>query len=296
MIGYFYLAIVLVAGLVKGLFGKGISRDISSLNDGFTVNIIRSAFCAIIGFAVAIIEVGISGFALTFEAFIVCLASSIFMAVFCISWLYAYKSEASAFLNMFTMLASVATAIMGWAIYGDKIKGTSIAGFVLLFVAVYVMSLYNKNLKGKMSKKGLATLIIGGLGVALSDFMQKVFIKQSLGQPCVFTFYTYFIMLVPQIIVLLLLKKKNPIDKSGVLCDKRHVGVILIISIALYVNVIMKTIAVGYIPSTQMYPTLQGANLVASSVCASIFFKEKMSKKSVVGVTIALIAVVLMNI
>ena len=64
----------------------------------------------------------------------------------------------------------------------------------------------------------------------------------------------------------------------------------------LYVNVIMKTMAVADIPSTQLYPTLQGANLIASAICASIFFKEKMTKKSIVGISVALAAAILMNI
>ena len=58
-------------------------------------------------FLVLIIQVGFSGLELSLEAFLVCLAASIFMALFCISWLYAYKSEAYAFLNIFTMLGAL---------------------------------------------------------------------------------------------------------------------------------------------------------------------------------------------
>ncbi len=296
MIAYLYLFIALVAGLVKGLSGKKISRDVVSLNDGFAVNVIRSVFCAVIGFAVVVIQVGFSGLALSIEALLVCLASSIFMALFCISWLYAYKTEAYAFLNIFTMLGSVITAFLGWAIYGDNISVTRIIGFILLFVAVYIMSLYNKNLKGKMDKRGVITLILGCVGVALSDFMQKVFVKNNLGAPSTFTFYTYALMIMPQLLVLMLFKVKKTSPLSKNVCDKRHVCIYLVISIALYVNVIMKTMAVGYIPSTQLYPTLQGANLIASAVCASIFFKEKMTKKSIVGIIVALISAILMNL
>ncbi len=296
MIAYLYLTLALVAGLVKGLSGKKISRDVVSLNDGFVVNVIRSVFCAIIGFAVAVIQVGFNGLQLSLESFLVCSASSIFMALFCISWLYAYKTEAYAFLNIFTMLGSVLTAFLGWAIYGDEISTTRIIGFVLLFVAVYIMSLYNKNLKGKMSIRAIVTLVLGCVGVALSDFMQKVFVKNSLGAPSTFTFYTYFLMIIPQLLMLLLFKVKRASAVSTNVCDKRHICIYLIISIALYVNVIMKTMAVGIIPSTQLYPTLQGANLIASAICASIFFKEKITARSVVGICIALASAVLMNL
>ena len=296
MIGYLYLSLALVAGLIKGFSGKKISRDVISLNDGFTVNTIRTVFCAVIGFIVAIVQVGITGLTLSWESFLTCFASSIFMAMFCISWLYAYKSEAYVFLNVFTMLGSVVTAVLGWAIYGDEISLAKIIGFLLLFVAVYVMSLYNKNLKGKMSKRAIITLIIGGVGVALSDFMQKVFVKESLGAPCTFTFYTYALMIIPQIIALIVFKANKNSVRNTELCDKRHILIFFIISSALYLNVIMKTMAVGFIPSTQLYPTLQGANLILSAVLASILFKEKMTSKSIVGILIAISAVIVMNL
>ncbi len=296
MIGYLYLTLALIAGLTKGLFGKKVSRDVITLKDGFTVNTIRTVFCALVGFLVAIIQVGINGFYLSVPSLIVCLASSIFMAMFSMSWLYAYKSEAYVFLNIFTMLGSVVTALLGWAIYGDKIRTGQIAGFILLFVAVYIISLYNKNIKGKMSKRAIFTLLIGGVGVALSDFMQKVFVKQNLGEPSVFTFYTYFLMIIPQIIALVLFKFNKSTPKNPTLCNKRHILIFFVISSALYLNVIMKTMAVGYIPSTRLYPTLQGANLIASALCASLFFKEKITAKSIIGISIALVAVIVMNI
>ena len=295
-IGYLYLAIALAAGLVKGFSGKKISRDVISLNDGFTVNTIRTVFCAAIGLVVAVAQVEFSGLALTPKAFCICLMSSVFMAMFCISWLYAYKSEAYIFLNVFTMFASVVTALLGWMIYGDELKITRIVGFVLLLAAVYVMSLYNKNISGKITKRGAITLIIGGVGTALADFMQKVYTKESLGEPCVFTFYTYFLMIIPQLAALLIFKKSKTAVRNPCLCDKRHILIFFIISAALYVNVIMKTMAVKYIPSTGMYPTLQGANLVASAICASILFKEKITSKSIVGMAIALAAIILMNL
>lgn len=45
-----------------------------------------------------------------------------------------------------------------------------------------------------------------------------------------------------------------------------------------------------------LYPTLQGANLIASAVLAAIILKEKITKKSVIGILIALGSVILMNI
>ncbi|MBE6696113.1 MAG: hypothetical protein E7587_06625 [Ruminococcaceae bacterium] len=292
---YLFLTLALIGGLIKGFAGKKVSHDVTNLHDGFIVNTVRTLFCAAIGFLVAVSQVGISGFALTPAAFLVCLVSSVFMALFAISWLYAYKSEAYVFLSVFTMLASVITGILGRIVYGDELKLTRILGFVILFLAIYIMSFYNKNVSGRITKKAAITLFLGTLGVSLSDFMQKVYTKESLGEASVFTFYTYFLMLIPQIAVILIFNAKKA-EKNPSLLDKRHIIIFFIMSAALYLNVLTKTFAVRDIPATQMYPTLQGANLIFSAILASLLFKEKITLKSVLGIAVALIAVVLMNI
>lgn len=296
MMGYLFLALALAGGLVKGFVGKGISRDVNSLTDGFAVNTLRCTFCSVIAFVLAFIEAGFQGFLLSPMGFFVSALSSLFMAMFCVAWLYAYKSEAYTFLSVFTMLGSIVTALLGHFFYGDELKITRIIGMFVLFAAVYVMSLYNKNLKGKMTTKGVVTLIIGGVGVALADFMQKVFTKESLGSPYAFNFYTYFLAIIPQLLILYILIKKKDIKMSEGLTDKRHILLFLAISAALYLNSITKTLATGYLPSTVLYPTLQAANLVASAVLARLIFKEKVTSKSIIGISLALISSLLMNI
>ena len=294
MIAYIFLTLALAGGLIKGFSGKRVSRDVTTLYDGFLVNTLRTFFAAAIGFAVAISSVGASEFALTPLSFLVCLSSSLFMALFSICWLYAYKSEAYVFLSVFTMLASVVTGFLGRIIYGDELKLTRLIGFALLFVALYIMSFYNKSISGKISKKAAFTLILGGIGAALSDFMQKVYTKENLGDVSVFTFYTYFLMLLPQISVIIFFSTKKA-ERNPVLLDKRHILIFFVMSAALYLNVLTKTLAARDIPATQMYPTLQGANLVASAILAALLFKERITLKSAVGIAVALIAVVFMN-
>lgn len=304
--GVLLISLALIGGLIKGFSGKGISRDVESLSDGFTVNIIRSCFCTVISLAILLISAGPSALALDGASLVVCLASSVFMCVFAVAWLYAYKSEAYVFLSVFTMLGSVLTALLSHFIYGDELKITRIIGMAVLFVAVYITSLYNKNIKGKMTTKGVITLILGASGAALADFMQKVFTKEGLGSAYAFNFYTYALMLLPQLILLLIIfycrARRSPkrltagdlLNKK--LFDRRHVIICAMIAVGLYLNSLSKTLATEYVPSTQLYPTLQALNLIASAILAAILFKEKITAKSAIGISVALGAVLLMNI
>lgn len=96
------------------------------------------------------------------------------------------------FLAVFTMLGSIITAILGLIAYKETITTYKIIGMIFLVLAVYIRSLYNSNIKGKLTKTALITLIVGCLGASLADFMQKVYRSESAGISSKFTFYTYF--------------------------------------------------------------------------------------------------------
>lgn len=297
---YFFLALALAGGLTKGLSGKRVSRDVGSIQDSFTATLIPAVFSSFIGFCVAAISLfaageGLSGFILTPTAFLICLTSSFCVSLFSISWQYAYKSEAYIFLNIFTMLGAVITAVLGRIVYGEPLRLTRILGFLLLFCAVYIVSLYNKRLTGKITRRGALTLLLGVSGASIGDFMQRVYAQKIGTNGSVFTFYTYTLMLIPMLTVLLLCKKagKTP---SKVLFDKRHIYAFLLISTGLYVNSLTKVLAARSIPATQMYPTLQGANLIASAIMASLLFKERITRRSALGILIAILAVILINL
>lgn len=294
MMGYLFLAVALTAGLIKGLSGRKISKDVESLKDGLFVNMVRTAFCASIG--LILVWIRNESLVLTLPAFLVCGLSAGSMAAFCISWLYAYKSEAYMFLNIFTMLGSVLTGLGGLLVYDETISPMRWYGMLLLLVAVYIMSLYNNKLTGKITGRGAVTLIVGGLGVAVADFMQKVFMHSAFGSAFTFSFYTYFIALLPQLVIWLVIRNKGKSSRNRILSDRPHMTIYLIMSGCLFLNSLAKTLAAGYLPASQMYPLLQGANLICSAVLAQIFLNEKITGKSVLGISCALCAVILMNI
>ena len=66
-------------------------------------------------------------------------------------------------------------------------------------------------------------------------------------------------------------------------------------SLCLYINSYFKTLSAGYISSTQLYPLNQGASVILSLLMSSIFFKEKINGKCILGICLAVIAVLLIN-
>ena len=61
-------------------------------------------------------------------------------------------------------------------------------------------------------------------------------------------------------------------------------------------NSLSKTTAANYMSSAEIYPVLQGANLIASSILAQILLKEKINKKSILGMICSFIGLLVMHI
>lgn len=295
--GYLYLTLALFAGVAKGFCGKTVSRDMDNFKECIFINMIRMFFCALVGFIPAIIEVGFHGLPISLASMPIYLLASISMSTFCIAWMFAYRNEAYMFLSIFTMLGTVITCILDAVIYHTVISFSQWIGIAVILVAVYIMSVYNKGIKGHLSPKGLFILIIGTLGSALADFSQKMYVKQIGQSAKTFNLYMYlFAFLIILLLFILLHYKKGEPKISAKLYDPKHIGIYLAISVFLYINSVTKTMAASFLSSAQIYPVLQGANLILSALMAHFMFREKMNLKGLLGIVTAFIGLMILHI
>lgn len=298
--GYFYLLLALTGGLVKGFSGKGLSRGVANMRDSLFVNLIRMILCALVGAVLLFIDSGLGGFVIGAKELLIFTASAIAMSTFCVCWMLAYRSEAYMFLSIFTMLGSIVTCFNGLIFYNEAISLGQAGGIVLLLVAVFVMSKYNSEVKGRKRFTGeeLAVLIIGCLGASLSDFLQKVYVKEIGKSSACFNFYTYLIGAVAVLALFAVFsfgKSVAPVSRQ--LISRDNIFGYLGISLFLYMNSIFKTMAVAEgLTVAEIFPVLNGANLICSAILANLLFKERISKKSVLGMSLAFVGVVLINL
>lgn len=294
--GYIYLSLALFAGLAKGFCGKTISRDMDNFKECVFINLMRMLFSALLGFLLVIVKTPICDCALTQESFFIYLLASISMSVFCVAWMYAYQNEAYMFLSIFTMLGTVLTCLLDAIFYNANISVNQWFGMALLLLSVFIMSVYNKGIKGKLTIKGLAILIIGSTGAALADFSQKIYMREIGKSAEAFNFYMYAFSFVLLFAIYLFFECSKTRKISNLIRDKKHIFIYFILAFFLYMNSVSKTMAAGFLSSAQIYPVLQGANLILSAVMAHTLFKEKMNSKGLAGITIAFIALMIMHI
>lgn len=298
--GYIYLLFALTGGLVKGFTGKKISRDIQSVRDSLFVNTIRMLLCALIGAGLLLMKEGHKAFYISGNEIMICCLSAVAMCFFCVCWMCAYRSAAYMFLSVVSMLGSVFTCLCGLLIYHEPIGVGQWGGILLLFLAIFIMSKYNKDLKEQkgFSKKELLILALGCVGLSFSDFSQKIFILETGKSASILNFYTYaiaFVLLLVLFFTVSLVKKDATVSQE--LLSKENITGYLCISAFLYLNSICKTMAVSEgLTTAQIYPVLNGANLIASAILARILLKEKITKKSIIGMLCAFLGLLAINL
>lgn len=299
MIGYLFLSIALIAGVTKGYCGKRISGKITTLADSALVNTVRMFFCIVIGLLLLFVQEGFSSLEVSRTTLLISMLSGICSALFVISWLFAVKQSAYMMVEVFLLVGTVIPIALSLVLFDEKIRLVQCVGLVILFVAVYIMSTYNVSIKGKMTFKAMIPLIVAGAANGFADFSQKMFVRVGgVDSVSAFNLYTYVFAAAVLLVFYLFNRAKGGAQGEGGGLKKLFglLGFVFVMSVCLYMNSYFKTLAGGYISATQLYPLNQGAAVILSLLMSSIFFKEKVNLKCILGIVLAFVALMFINL
>ncbi len=296
LLGYFYMAIVLLAGLVKGYCGKKVSGGTDYLSHGVWITALRMLLCTALGLIVVLTAGDAAQLALSGKDLLICLLSAFCMALFNVSWLFSIKNQSYMFLSIFLMLGSIVTTICSAFAFGETVSIAQWIGMAVLLGSVFVMSGYDLKTKGKMTLQGLVTLIVCALASCFTDFSQKLYVHESGQSIAVFQFYTYLFAL---ILLALFGAASLKAEKQTLAVLKPYIRkmalLITIMSVCLYINSTFKSMAAAILPAALLYPVMQAVSLVLSALMAHFILKEKMNKTSAVGIALALIGMMIVS-
>ena len=292
--GYLFLGISLLAGATKGFCGKKISGKVESLKGTFYVNMIRMLLCIVIGFFVVATE-GMSMLKIDFNTLIITALSGISTSVFVASWIISVRKGAYVMLDVFLMMGVGITVALCRVFFGEQIEFNQYIGYFMLIIAAYILCSYSSNIKSKFTVKSFITLIICSISGGLADFSQKWFVYEVQGGSVgVFNFYTYVFSALSLLLFFLMASKAENNKNDGKAFDVFLV--ICLMAVCLFANSYFKTLAAKYIASATLYPLSTGAALIISVLMGSLFFGEKATVKCIVGVVLAFVSLIVMNL
>lgn len=294
--GYLFLVVATFFGLVKGYCGKRVSGFVRETKDAVFSNLLRMALCSAIGVIAVIVSGGFSEFNVGWGGFLISALSGAANAVFVVAWLFAVKFGAYMLVDVFLTLGLAVPITLCAILFGEEMKWNHYFGFLLLIVAVLILCSYNNNIKKKLNVKSLLLLVLCSLSFGTSSFTQKWFVRYSGGAlVSSFNFYTYVIAALLLCVCFLIMKKPHKEEKSDFKIKSVFIFII-IMAAGLFLNSYLMTLAAPLLPAVVLYPLNTGLSLVLSAAMSSILYKEKLSVKCIIGILLAFISLIIINI
>lgn len=300
MLGYLFLALALLAGVVKGYCGKKSGGTLVLASDAMLVNTVRMLACIVIG--VALIAIGNDWSSLTLDPTVIWISalSGVCTSLFVVSWLLAIRTGAFMMVDVFLLMGVLIPLVVCAIFFDEPIIPIQWIGIAVLIIAGYVMCSYNAKLKGKMTLKAFLMLLLCAASYGCTDLSQKLFVNLvPVSDNSVFQFYTYIFAALTLVICSLVFRsheKKTNELRSPIAVVKPIAIYVGVMAICLYANSYFKTAAATYLDAAQIYPLSQGGALVLAMIMAAIFFKEKITLRSIIGVVLCAVALLMINL
>ena len=286
--GYLFLGLANICGAVKGYCGKMVSSSIKKSSDAMLANFLRMLLCSFIGLALVLITGGGSGFNIGASGVWISLLSGVSNSVFVISWLFAVNFGAYMLVSVFLTVGLLVPIALCAIFFGERIEWNHLVGFAVLIAAVLVMCSYSSSVKSKLGKKAIVLLFICGTSSGLASFSQKWFVYTTNGGSIpAFNFYTYVFASIVLLTSYLIFRDKKKSENSEKFTLRPVWHYVTIMAVMLFSNSYLMTLAASKLDAVLLYPLSTGIGLVLSALMCSIFFKEKLSLRGWISVTLA---------
>lgn len=294
--GYVWLSVSLFLGALKGYCGKKLGNFAADTQSAVFLNLIRMLLCILFCVATVLFSGGLTAVTAQPAVLLISALSGVSTSFFLVTWLLSVRKSAYMMLDVFLMMGSLVPMILGRFLFSEPVSLRQWLGFALLVVAALIMCSYNNSVKTKLSLSALLLLIVCGLANGVADFSQKLFVKTFPSQPIsIFNLYTYLFAAVTLAVIFAVMsrKKKVHFEKEA---SKASFLYIIIMAAALTAHSYFKTLSAVTLDSARLYPLSQGAALTLSTLMATFFFKEKFTLKAGLGIFLAFVALMIMNL
>ncbi|MEG1879932.1 MAG: EamA family transporter [Oscillospiraceae bacterium] len=286
--------------LIVILFMKGVqgffSKKLSSLVSKRTVYISYSAYSALVSAVLAGIVMLIGGGNLHIDKWTLLYAvmCGISISICMIANLMALKEGSVALVNIFAMAGILIPCVTGHFFFQEYMTIMQLVGIILLIGSTLFLMQYNKSLYGKITAKMIILIFIVMISNGTTMLAQKMFAMYVPNSNV--SMFSFLSFLIPGILLLLLIKPIAKKDNDKIeLLPKPVFAIGAILALALLLVSQLSTVISKALPSVVVFPIVNGGGLIIVTLVAAIFFKEKLTVKSLIGLVLGIVSLIIIN-
>lgn len=313
---YLFVFLSLIFLTVKGFLGKKTSICVGDPGDAFLFSLVRMLLCILIGLVPVAFDNAWSFLALDAGMAAICLLVGVSNAVYLSSWALAVQDNAIVTVDVMLTVGSIIPAVLCFIFFGEEPSVPKMIGFVLVIFATAILSGGKKAVRKKRSLRSIVFPILSAVGEGMVSFSQQLY-KQYYSSAdslsgktypmSIYHFYTYVIasaflivfFVVYQRMKISRLQRAGTYERVSCLAPlKKPFVYIAMTAVCMFLAMYFQTDATStYGMSSQvMYPLIKAGSLVLNTFVAQIFFGERVTRRSLLGVGVALFGIVVMNV
>ena len=291
---YIFLIIILLLRVPQNFSSKKTSGLVTNSQSYFLYGTYSYTLAGLIAFVMLLFD-GMSGFSLPAVGISALGAVSLAVRLFCS--IEALKSGVMVLAAMAGSAGLLLPCIAGIFMFNEPMKPMQFIGIALLIFSGWLLIGYSKEQTGSFTPRTLLLLIGSMLSNGSVMLAQKMFSKYLPDTSVsIFSFLTFgligigmFIGLVPS-----LLSQSGRAKIAAVPKPVFLYGTISSI-ILLAINQ-LATLAGRNVPSAIMFPINDGGATIITAITAAIFFKEKLTVRSVCGLILGIGSLIVINL
>ncbi len=291
---YIFLIIILLLRVPQNFSSKKTSGLVTNSQSYFLYGTYSYTLAGLIAFVMLLFD-GMSGFSLPAVGISALGAVSLAVSLFCS--IEALKSGVMVLAAMAGSAGLLLPCIAGIFMFNEPMKPMQFIGIALLIFSGWLLIGYSKEQTGSFTPRTLLLLIGSMLSNGSVMLAQKMFSKYLPDTSVsIFSFLTFgligigmFIGLVPSLLSQSGRAKIAAVPKTVFLYGT-------ISSIILLAINQLATLAGRNVPSAIMFPINDGGATIITAITAAIFFKEKLTVRSVCGLILGIGSLIVINL
>lgn len=291
---YIFLIIILLLRVPQNFSSKKTSGLVTNSQSYFLYGTYSYTLAGLIAFVMLLFD-GMSGFSLPAVGISALGAVSLAVSLFCS--IEALKSGVMVLAAMAGSAGLLLPCIAGIFMFNEPMKPMQFIGIALLIFSGWLLIGYSKEQTGSFTPRTLLLLIGSMLSNGSVMLAQKMFSKYLPDTSVsIFSFLTFgligigmFIGLVPSLLCQSGRAKIAAVPKPVFLYGT-------ISSIILLAINQLATLAGRNVPSAIMFPINDGGATIITAITAAIFFKEKLTVRSVCGLILGIGSLIVINL
>lgn len=292
--GSLYIGIILLFRVAQHICNKKTSNRLTAPTMLLKYCSFRNLLSAFFG--IILILFSGNGFKCDLTTFFISLFSGLMLTASTGLGLVVLKSGTVALSSMFGTAGMLIPCIAGIFLFNEPMSLGQCGGMLVFFVAAYLLISSSKKIYNGFSLKTFLLLLGVLFAEGFTMLSQQLFAYlRPNGDVSVFSFLSFgtsgIIMTAASFFTP---KTKENNSNVKLTSDVFILGTIL--SVAVFLINQFATLAAAIVQPVVLFTFINGGSTIIGSVVAAIFFKEKMTAKSIIGIILGVIALIIIKI